>query len=52
MMIGVPSHVVVDVVVRSTLCFLARADAVAAIPRTRTAKARVTILDNGMLMLV
>jgi hypothetical protein len=26
------------------------ADAVAAVPKTRTAKARATILDNGMLM--
>ena len=52
MMIGVPPHIVVDVVVRSALGFLGRADAVAAAPRTRTAKARVTILDNGTLMLV
>jgi len=40
---------VVGVAVRSALCFLGRADAVVAAPRTRTAKARVTILDNGTL---
>jgi hypothetical protein len=52
MMIGVPSHIVAEVVVRSVLGFLGRADAgaVAAAPRTRTAKARATILDNGTLM--
>jgi hypothetical protein len=50
MMIGVPSHIV-GVVVRSALVVFGRADAVAAAPRTRTAKARVTILDNGTLML-
>jgi hypothetical protein len=52
MMIGVPSHIVVGVDAGSTLCFLGRADAVAAAPRTRTARARVTVLDNGTLMLV
>jgi hypothetical protein len=34
------------------MCFLGRADAVVAAPRTATAKARVTILDSGTLMLV
>src|SRR4051794_21252771 len=52
MMIGVPSHVVVDVVVRSTLCFLGRADAVAAIPRTRTARGGATFRNTGVLMLL
>jgi hypothetical protein len=52
MMIGVPSHIVVGVNAGSMLCFLGRADAVATAPRTRTARARVTLLDNGMLMLV
>jgi hypothetical protein len=52
MMIGVVSQVVIAVDVRSALCFLGRADAVVAAPRTTTARARVTILDNGTLMLV
>jgi hypothetical protein len=41
---------VVCVDVRSALCFLGRADAVAAVPTTRTAKPKATILDNGMFM--
>src|SRR5262249_49399320 len=52
MMIGVPSHVAIAVDVRSGMCFLGRADAVVAVARTTTAKARVTILDSGTLMLV
>jgi hypothetical protein len=52
MMIGVPSHIVAGVVAGSALCFLGRADAVAAAARTRTARARVIVLDNGMLKLV
>jgi hypothetical protein len=51
MMIGVPSHIVIVVDVRSALCFLGRADALAAVPRRRTAQAMATILDDGMLML-
>src|SRR5262245_45181651 len=52
MMIGVPSHVVIAVDVGSALRFLGRAEAVAAVPRTRTARARVAILNNGRLMLM
>jgi hypothetical protein len=52
MMIGVPSHIVAGVVAGSTLCFLGRADAVAAAPRTTTATARANNLDSGALMLV
>jgi hypothetical protein len=57
MMIGVPSHdVIVAVDWRSalclTLCFLGRADAVAAVPRRRKARAKATIRDNGKLMAV
>jgi hypothetical protein len=52
MMIGVPSHIVIAVDVRSGLCFLGRADAVAAVPRKATARAKATIRDNGMLMMV
>jgi hypothetical protein len=51
MIIGVSSHIVVAVAARSARCFLGRADAVAAAPRTTTARARATILDNGTLML-
>jgi hypothetical protein len=50
MMSGVPWQFVVVVAVCSALCFLGRADAVVAAPRTRTAKARATILDNGTVM--
>src|SRR5262245_34841750 len=50
MMIGVPSHVVIAVDGRAALCFLGRADALAAVPRRRTANARASILDKGMLM--
>jgi hypothetical protein len=50
MMSGVPWQFVVVVAVCSALCFLGRADAVVAVPRTRTAKARATILDNGTVM--
>jgi hypothetical protein len=50
MMIGVPSHIVIAVDAGSALCFLGRADAVAAVPSRRTAKARATMLDNGMFM--
>jgi hypothetical protein len=50
MMIGVPSHIVIAVDVGSGLGFLGRADAVAAVPRRTTAKAKATILDNSMLI--
>ena len=52
MMIGVPSgHIMLDVAVRSELCFFGRADAVTvAAPKTRTARARVPILNNGPLI--
>jgi hypothetical protein len=43
---------VIAVDVRSGLCFLGRADAVAAVPRRTTAMAKATILDNSMLMRV
>ena len=51
MMIGVPSHIVACVIERPALCFLGRADAVAAVPRTRMAKARVTILDGTLILI-
>jgi hypothetical protein len=51
-MIGVPSHIVIAVDGGSALFFLGRADAVAAVPRKATARAKATILDNSMLMLV
>jgi hypothetical protein len=52
MMIGVPSHIVTAVDAGSGLRFLGRADAVAAVPSKATARAKATIRDNGMLMLV